>query len=1151
MSARTAALLCHLRRLAPVPCPEPDAVLLARFARGRDEAAFAALVERHGPMVLRVCRRAVGDAHAAEDCFQAVFLVLARKAGTLRRPAALAGWLHGVALRVARKAHAAALRGRPAAGRKDAPEPADPRPDPLAALSARELLTILDDEVRRLPRAYREAVVLCCLEGRGQGEAARLLGCTPGAVKGRLERGRARLQVRLLRRGLSLPVVLLAAGLGPAEASALPAAAVAATAGAAVAFAVGRGAGPSAEAVALAEGALRAMTVTPLKAAAILVLALGLAAGASVQGLAPRAAEHPPAPAASLPQDKTGPGPAARLDRFGDPLPADALARLGTVRLRHGQGIFAVAFAPDGRSVASGGLDGAVCLWDPGTGKELLRIEDRLFPDSLGLGAVLGLAFAPDGRTLAATRLNGPACLFDLATGKEVRQFGGERHRAAWVVFAPGGKVLAYGGSAVSGQEDPVIRLADPATGKDLRRLEGHRGGVAAVRFSPGGKLLASVGADKTARLWDVASGRQLHQLPAEPNPEALAFAPDGRLLAAAGPDGSVGLFDPDSGKQVRHLAGHRSAVRALAFSPDGKTLASASEDETVRLWDVDRGAAVRTLPNTKARKNNDGGLALRFTPDGRTLIGQQGRLIRLWEPGSGKELRKLEADAHVVTGLALSPDGTALAAACHVDRTIRLWDVPGGKPLARTGGHDGGVAFLAVSPDGRRVATSAYDGTTRVWDAATGRQLRQFDRSGPCAFTPDGESLISGGLRDGTVRAWDLATGRELWQFRDHPGSIRAMALTPDGKRLVTAGNDSTLRLWDLTTRRLVHDFGGKQAEWPHGLALSADGATLASLHNNRGVRLWDVASGKLLRHLPMEGDCTTGSLAFAPDGRTLAASCALNGGRERAVRLWDVATGAEVRRLPGHGGPLDALAFSPDGRTLLWGGQHETTLWLWEVRTGGVRRQLRGHRDQIACVAFTPDGRRLVSGSADGTALVWDACPPARAAGALPAEELDRLWAALADKDAARGYEAMRALAGAPRQAAALVRGHVPPVPRADPRRLERLLSELDGDDFGEREAAARELERAGAGAEQALRRALGAKPSAEVRRRAEGLLAKLEEGRLLEDRAVEVLEAAATAETRQVLQDLAGGEAGAWLTREAKASLERLARRPAPAP
>ena len=269
-------LLHHLRRLA-TPAADADAVLLERFAGCRDEAAFTALVARHGPMVLGVCRRLLDDAHAAEDCFQATFLVLARRAAAVGRPDALAGWLYGVARKVALRARHTRDHPQSIA---DADEPADPRPGPLAELTARDLLAVLDAEVQHLPDLYRLPVVLCCLEGLSQEEVARRLGCTAGAVRGRLERGRKRLHERLARRGLTLAAALATAEVARGVvASALADGTV---------RAVLSGAAVPGNIAGLMEGVLRAMWMTRLKTAVALLLAvavLGLGAGSVIHQL--------------------------------------------------------------------------------------------------------------------------------------------------------------------------------------------------------------------------------------------------------------------------------------------------------------------------------------------------------------------------------------------------------------------------------------------------------------------------------------------------------------------------------------------------------------------------------------------------------------------------------------------------------------------------------------------------------------------------------------------------------------------------------------------------------------------------------------------------------------------------------------------------
>jgi RNA polymerase sigma factor (sigma-70 family) len=302
-------LLFALRRL-DASRGDSDAHLLGRFAAGGDEAAFTALLARHGPMVLSACRRVLGDADA-EDAFQATFLVLARKAGSVRRPDALAGWLHGVACRVALKARAIrrARSAREAGGTGDQP---DRRPDPLEELSARDLLVVLEEEVSRLPEHYRMPIVLCCLEGVSQEEAARRLCWTAGAVKGRLERGRRRLQQRLARRGLAPAAATAALAVAGRSAAEVPAGLLGSTTRAALAFAASdstAGVEVSEQVMTLANGGLQAMSQSKLKAVVVIVVALGTA-GAGMGWLAAGSEEKL--------QDKASP-PAKKAD--GPPVP--------------------------------------------------------------------------------------------------------------------------------------------------------------------------------------------------------------------------------------------------------------------------------------------------------------------------------------------------------------------------------------------------------------------------------------------------------------------------------------------------------------------------------------------------------------------------------------------------------------------------------------------------------------------------------------------------------------------------------------------------------------------------------------------------------------------------------------------------------------
>jgi RNA polymerase sigma factor (sigma-70 family) len=330
-------MLSHIRRLAArrAAPPNTDASLLERFVHRRDEVAFALLVERYGGLVSSVCRRVLGDAAAAQDCMQATFLVLARKAGAIRRPGELPAWLHGTAYRLALRTRRADLRRLKRETRFAQVARRKTPVDPLDELTARELLGVLDEELERLPEVYRLPVILCGLEGLSQEEAAVRLGWTSGSVKGRLERARARLHVRLKRRGLALTTALGAVEMARAATAATPSpiAVAGQTARFALAFVAGRSAVNdvlSPVAVALAEGALKAMYLSKLKTAMAVVVVLGLA-GAGFGWLGSGPGNDPVAgmPSAAAADGGARPGPArAGTDRDDSKKRAELLAHV-------------------------------------------------------------------------------------------------------------------------------------------------------------------------------------------------------------------------------------------------------------------------------------------------------------------------------------------------------------------------------------------------------------------------------------------------------------------------------------------------------------------------------------------------------------------------------------------------------------------------------------------------------------------------------------------------------------------------------------------------------------------------------------------------------------------------------------------------------
>ena len=261
------------------------------------------------------------------------------------------------------------------------------------------------------------------------------------------------------------------------------------------------------------------------------------------------------------------------------------------------------------------------------------------------------------------------------------------------------------------------------------------------------------------------------------------------------------------------------------------------------------------------------------------------------------------------------------------------------------------------------------------VWTTPAGSQ------SPSVAFSPDGTRLASGSL-GGTVRLWDVATGDELRWFTGHTDDVHSVAFSPDGTRLASGSNDGTVRLWDVATGNELRRFTG-HTDWVNSVAFSPDGTRLASGSWDETVRLWDVATGDELRRF--EGHTSyVLSVAFSPDGTRLA-----SGSLDDTVRLWDVATGDEVRRFY-HGSLVwvNSVTFSPDGMHLA-SGLNDDTVRLWDVATGDELRRFTGHTSIVGSVAFSPDGTRLASGSLDHTVRLWDVASPVGVAeaNALPA--------------------------------------------------------------------------------------------------------------------------------------------------------------------
>jgi WD40 repeat protein len=643
---------------------------------------------------------------------------------------------------------------------------------------------------------------------------------------------------------------------------------------------------------------------------------------------------------------RTSPALAAQLSLAAYRLAPTTEARSGllstfavpyTTDLTSPDEVGAVAFSPDGRTVATAGRDQAV---------RLFQIADRHHPRFLGglaggTGVVRAMAFCLGGATLFTAGEDGTVREWDTSDRSAARPLSvlsGPTGHVASVACSPAGVLATAGG-------DGTVRLwaaADPSRRRPSAILTGYPAAISAMAFSRDGQAMACVDADGTVWLRNV-TGPVLARLGT--NVRAVAFSPDGRSLATAGDDHLVRLWevaDPRHPREVAALAGHTDTVRTVAYSPDGRTLVSAGADATVRLWEVA-------------------------------------------DPDHRGEVATLTGHTAGVNSLAFSPDGHTLATGAS-DHTTRLWDIPGPWLV----GHSSSIYSVAFSPDRRIVATGSYDRTVRLWDAsdpANPRELASLHGHtrpvNSVGFSPDGRTLASAS-NDGTVRWWDISEGRapsELATPTVHPHSVEALAFSPDGRTLATASDDGTARLWDLSDRRqpaLSSTLAG-QGSSAEAVTFRPDGRVLAVGGADRTVRLWDVTD----RRSPVPLETLTGyadtikSVAFRPDGNTLATA-----GEDGVVQLWDVKDLHAPHRLAtltGYTDGVKSVAFSPDGRTLATASS-DRTLRLWAVadpRHPTELASLTGHGKPVDSVAFSPDGHTLVSGSEDWTAILWDIDP------------------------------------------------------------------------------------------------------------------------------------------------------------------------------
>jgi WD40 repeat protein/tRNA A-37 threonylcarbamoyl transferase component Bud32 len=598
--------------------------------------------------------------------------------------------------------------------------------------------------------------------------------------------------------------------------------------------------------------------------------------------------------------------------------------------LEHAEVVSAAVFSPTGELLATGCKNGTAQLWHAASCQPFGPLLDHKG------GQVLAIAFSADGKQLLTADHKKQVRLWEVGTGKLLGE--SEPH---------GNKIWAIAFLSLDGPKVPVV-LTAPAAGA------------------------------KTVELWPALGRREknnaaLRRLTSKQPISVVSVSPDGKRLLLGHNNGELTVWGVAKGEQERLIkpfdeTGWRHQVRCMAFgSDDGSLIVAGSKNRTVQGWNALTGqkAEPTLLHPTEVS-------AAAFSPDRKAVLtGCDDGSTRLWEAATGRPLGAALLHQGTVAEVAFSPDGKTFLVRSD-DRVIRLWQASPLPPPAQgatwLGGHTNPLDAVAFSSDSQRALTAGHDGTARLWDVATAKEIGKVEPTktyvSAVAFAPDGKTFLTGSARQ--ARLWQTDTCKPLGDPFVHAEGVMAVAFCPDspsGRKFITAsGNEA--KLWDAQTRKVLQTFKHKGKIL--AVAVSPDGKMLLTGSEDKTAQRWDLASGKALPN-PSKHRHKVTAVAFSRDGKTMATAS-----WDKTARLWYAATGAPAGPPLQHPTLLTAVALGADGSIVLTGCWDQRAR-LWEGHTAKPLGPPCLHSLRVAAVALSPDGKRLLTGSWDKRAGLW----------------------------------------------------------------------------------------------------------------------------------------------------------------------------------
>jgi WD40 repeat protein len=517
------------------------------------------------------------------------------------------------------------------------------------------------------------------------------------------------------------------------------------------------------------------------------------------------------------------------------------------------------------------------------------------------------------------------------------------------ISFSPGGNYI------LTASEDKTAKIWDVKSGKLFRTLNGHSRRVFSAMFSPDGKSVGTISEDKTAKIWDVETGQIINSIEGKidfdkafpvfsPDMKNIVMFSDSNKVDSELDDSSfasyirvVDIRDVQNGKIIRSIAGHINDFVTVSFNPDGKFLVTMAADGTARIWNVASGEIVRTLPGAT---ESDLIPTTIFSPDGGKLLKiVSGRIIEVWDFFTGKPVCKMKRHADDVIAASFSPDGKTIAS-LSVDNSLLIWDAGTGKLIKNIILKEEGFSSVSFTPNGKNLfICSGIYGYSIIQDIQTEKIVCTINGGSPFAFSPDGKSLV-------TTSNIPLVLGSSI--------------------------QDGVPKIWDIRNGRLLHRLKGATS-WVSLASFNPDGQNLITNSWDWTAKVWDLKYGKIKHNLAGHGQ-NVESIQYSSDG-----SKVLTTSNDKTAKVWDTGSGkllftVKGRRMKNYNpDPFTFVFFSPDSRRVAAAMTYSDTVSLYDSETGEIMHDIKAP-GTVVDAKFSPDGAKLVLESKGANATCWD---------------------------------------------------------------------------------------------------------------------------------------------------------------------------------